>query len=571
MCRILAVLLLFFAPQLISAQGTNKYYSSPGNSSGYCSISSCNPTVCAANQYLNGCTFNNSGSCQGCTNTLLAGRYFSFNGQYSATGCVSSSCTSTCSNGQYTKDCGNPSTNPGVCTACSTVLTLNANSNYMPYTGPTYVCAQQAWPVCSNGQTNPTASTTGNGGCIPCTNTPTPGNTYASAQQYTAANNCAWTSCGAPTPGNYFNMPNSCNQVPQIVCGPGYTQTGATATSYGSCTQCAAPSPNSYFNTAGTCNTAPWNTCSPGQYLDGETIYNGGTCTGCGNSPTAGFYYSTTQQYSTPCALSTCTAAAFGYYFATPGVCTTTAWTTCTVGNTNPTASSTSNGACVPCSNAAPTAGYYWNPAQQYTAACSILQCTAPPLYKFFTTAGNCLTDNMAFCPAGQYNNNAGSIYLAGVCTNCPVSSTVYYTTNANALSNCPSSPCLSDCGIGRYRTGCGGATPTSPGTCTNCTGANATQQYTTTGGLGNLCTIAGCSYTCSSGQFIAGCGGPSTGLYCAPCTNAVPSITYYSGGQGNYYPNTCPTLPCPVFSNGYYNLGCGGTSAGSPAACTNT
>lgn len=562
--------LLWACISLVSAQGTNKYYSSPGNISGYCTISSCNPSACAANQYLLGCSFNVSGTCTTCTNTPAAGQYFSSNGQYSPTGCVSSACISSCSNGQYTANCGNPSTSPGACTACSTILTLNANSNYLPYTGATYVCAQQAWPTCSTGYTNPTANTISNGLCVACTNTPTAGNLYASAQQYTAASACAWTACAGPTAGNYFTTANSCTQAAQIACGPGYTQTGATTTSYGSCTPCSAPPANNYFTTANSCVYSAWNTCSAGQYLSGGSTTNPGTCTACANSPSAGQYYTPAQQFTSTCALSSCTVVS-GSYFATPGSCVATPWTNCSAGYTNPTATSISNGQCVACNNGASnTAGYYWNPAQQYTAACAILQCSAPAAYYYFTTAGSCATAPMTVCSAGLYNNNGGSIYLQGVCTACPLSSAVYYTANANAGSNCPSSTCTSDCGVGNYRKGCGGTTPTSAGSCQACSGANATQEYTTTGGLTDSCTIAGCSLTCLTGQYIANCGGPAGGLACAACTNAVPGVTYYYGGQGTYYPNTCPTQPCPVFGNGYYNAGCGGTSAGSPAACTN-
>ena len=60
---------------------------------------------------------------------------------------------------------------------------------------------------------------------------------------------------------------------------------------------------------------------------------------------------------------------------------------------------------------------------------------------------------------------------------------------------------------------------------------------------------------------------GAAGSLACAACTNAIPGVTYYYGGQGTFYPNTCPTQPCAVFGNGYYNAGCGRTSAGSPAA----
>jgi len=112
--------------------------------------------------------------------------------------------------------------------------------------------------------------------------------------------------------------------------------------------------------------------------------------------------------------------------------------------------------------------------------------------------------------------------------------------------------------------------TPTAQGACADCTQANASQQYIDTGGLSDSCTVAGCSKTCPTGQYITGCGGPVTGLGCAWCTNSQANVNYYTG-QGSYTIDSCPTAPCPVFDNGYYNLGCYNLSQGVPAACTNS
>ena len=584
-------LFVFFVLSLpiIDSQGTNKYYTSPGNSTGQCTIANCNPN-CPANQYLLGCTFNSSGACTNCVNTLTSGNYYSLSGGYSST-CTQASCT-LCSTGQYTANCAVPNTSPGTCTACSTVMTLNARSNWNTYSGPTYTCSQQAWPTCTVGQTNPTASTTNNGLCVACTNTVSPGYTYDPAQQNTAITACPTVLCTAG-------------------CSNGQSTTGCTPTTAGTCTSCGTPPTNNYWTAYGgttyVCTSASWTLCSVGYTNNAGTTTSAGSCSPCTNTPAAGSTYVTTPQYVAPasCATTTCTAGCSagsytsgctsttagsciscgtppsGYYYGAYTGPTQTcaqaqyALPTCAAGQYLSGNTSTSPGSCLPCGNTAPTAGYYWNPAQQYTSTCSILQCSAPAQYQYFTTAGACTTAAMTSCPAGQYNSNLGTnIYSAGTCTTCPLSYTVYYTANTNVSSNCPSSPCLGNCGVGFFRGNCGGTTTaTSAGACAACTGANSTQQYTTTGGNGGLtdaCTVTGCSLACQLGQYISGCGGPVTGLSCQWCTNSVANIKYYSG-VGSYTPISCPTLPCPVFENGYYNMGCYNTSQGVPAICTNT
>ena len=405
------VLFVYFSLPLIEAQGVNKYYSSPGNSSGVCSIAGCSFASCLANQYLFNCTFNNPGACVPCQPiTPSLGMYYSASGQFSST-CVSSPCV-TCGTGQYTTNCASPNIHPGDCTACASPPT---GYYYGNNTGPTQTCAD------------------------------------------------ARTQCPAPPTGYYYST----------------------------------------FGTSSTCLNAltPLPNCTAGQYRTGNTA--------------------------------------------------------------------TTTGSCAICANAAPGAGYYWDPSQQYSPTCSILQCTPPAQFTYFTTPGACTTTSMSVCPAGKKKTGSSNT-SDGSCVNCDPSTLVYYTANANAGSNCPSSPCLTNCGIGRYRSGCGGNTPTSQGVCTDCTQANISQQYIDSGGLTDSCTIQGCALTCLTGQYITGCGGPVTGLSCAWCTNSVPNVNYYTD-QGSYLPTSCPTAPCPVFENGYYTMGCYNTSQGQRVACTNS
>ena len=351
----------------------------------------------------------------------------------------------------------------------------------------------------------------------------------------------------------------------------------------GSCQPCQPSTPpvGKYFSATGqfspTCVSSPCVTCGTGQYTANCGVPNThqGTCTQCATPP-SGYYYGVNTGPLQTCleAQTQCPSPPVGFYYSTYGTTSTcanalTALPNCNAGQYRSGNTATTTGSCVACTNPAPTAGYYWNPSQQYAATCSILQCSAPAQYNYFTTPGDCSTSAMTLCPAGK-KNTGSSLTSAGTCVNCTYSKIFYYTTNANAGSDCPFSTCLSDCGIGRYRSGCGGDTPTEQGSCVACTQANVSQHYTDTGGLTDSCTIAGCSKTCLTGQYITGCGGPVTGLSCDWCTNSVRNVDYYTG-QGTYLPTSCPTAPCPVFENGYYTLGCYNTSQGERVACTNS
>jgi hypothetical protein len=351
----------------------------------------------------------------------------------------------------------------------------------------------------------------------------------------------------------------------------------------GTCVPCnpSTPPAGRFFSATGqfspTCVSSPCVTCATGQVTANCGVPNThqGTCTEC-STPPNGFYYGANTGPLQTCAQAQiqCPAPAVGFYYSTFGTTPTcvnalTALPNCAGGFYRLGNTATAVGSCAACTNLAPTAGFFWDPAQQYTPSCSILQCSAPTQFTYFTTPGSCDTAAMTVCPAGR-TNTGSSLTSAGSCVNCTFSLSVYYTANDNAGSNCPSLPCLSDCGIGRYRLGCGGHTPAAPGSCVDCTQANASQKYTTTGGLTDSCIVVGCARTCLIGQYITGCGGPITGLSCAWCTNSVPNVDYYIG-QGTYLPTSCPTAPCPVFENGFYTLGCFNTSQGQRVACTNS
>ena len=72
-------------------------------------------------------------------------------------------------------------------------------------------------------------------------------------------------------------------------------------------------------------------------------------------------------------------------------------------------------------------------------------------------------------------------------------------------------------------------------------------------------------SSMCTAGQYLSGCGGSSVGT-CAPCTN-MPSSGYYYTGLGNLQ-DACPYAACISCGPGATLTGCGGTSPGSCASC---
>ena len=78
----------------------------------------------------------------------------------------------------------------------------------------------------------------------------------------------------------------------------------------------------------------------------------------------------------------------------------------------------------------------------------------------------------------------------------------------------------------------------------------------------GVICYL--CVDTCSTGQYLSGCGGRSRGT-CAQCSNAA-SNAYYTG-NGNQA-NACPTAVCGACPAGQQRTGCGGLYPGTCAAC---
>ena len=126
---------------------------------------------------------------------------------------------------------------------------------------------------------------------------------------------------------------------------------------------------------------------------------------------------------------------------------------------------------------------------------------------------------------------------------------------------------CLSNCGVGQYRSGCSGI---NPGSCIACTGLPANQYWTSTGGLTNTCGKQSCdSSSCGVGYYLSGCSGTSSGT-CEACTGLGTGEHWTSNGG---FTDSCSKAQCQVSSCavGEYLQGCGddSVSAGTCVSCT--
>ena len=307
----------------------------------------------------------------------------------------------------------------------------------------------------------------------------------------------------------------------------------------------STPGGNRYYsspgNASGYCSIAACNAgaCGNGQYLYGCNFNSSGVCTSCTLPVLSSLqYYSSNGVFSNNCGVSSCQ--------------------TCPNGQYNFGCSGSSAGTCAPCSNQGTlNPGYYWKPNTCPTLTCTQLQqptcangqylagatsttlgtctsCGTPPAYKYWLPYTGpsyvCTYSNQTTCAPGYVNSlvSSYSTTTAGTCSACPTSTySFYYTANTNPLSNCPMASCpVSSCGTGLYLMGC---TNANLGQCVACTNANSTQEYSSNGGMTNNCHVVGCTYTCSPGQYISGCGGLASSLSCAQCN---PPLLYLQPGN---------------------------------------
>ncbi len=276
--------------------GVNKYYTSSGNTSGYCTVAACSFAACQPWQYLAGCSFNVSGACKDCTLPVLGTlQYYSGTGQF-ADNCVVSACQ-TCPNGYYNTGCGGG--NPGICTPCGTPP---ADKYWQPNTGPVSSCTSVPIDACTSpsGYYNVDSNETFGGICVACNVSRCPIGQYLtgcsgknpgfcidctganSTQEFSTngltanMNSCTITGCAYKCPaGQYITG-----------CGGPSTRLGC-----GNCTNAIADinyydrptdvAPAYYSNT---CSVATCPTCSTGSYTLGCGGTSPGVCAFCINT-----------------------------------------------------------------------------------------------------------------------------------------------------------------------------------------------------------------------------------------------------------------------------------------------
>ena len=270
---------------LVSAQGNNKYYTGPGNFSGYCPISACTASDCHAYQYKSGCSFNSSGTCTNCTG-LAAGKYFSSSGTGLTDNCIQTRCAD-CGAGFYNLGCS--ASSAGTCVACSAGL-LPAHNYWTVPADATVVCPYTNQSVCPPGQKNTGYSSTSSGTC---------------------------SACPALAAGFYFTLPTSptenCNTAAQEVCPAGKVNVGYSSSSAGTCQNCPALQNGKYYvaNTASNTDCAAATRdcsdegCSIGQYKKDCAGTNSGVCAPCTTANASQIYVST-GGWSNTCLVSGC-------------------------------------------------------------------------------------------------------------------------------------------------------------------------------------------------------------------------------------------------------------------------
>jgi hypothetical protein len=277
------VALLFCYLNPVESQGVNKYYTGPGNYSGYCPIQSCTASNCQAYQYKSGCTFNTSGVCTNCTG-LVAGKYFSSSGTGLTDNCIQSKCTD-CQAGFYNSGCS--ASSAGTCVACSGGL-LPANNYWTVPADATAVCPYTAQAVCLAGEKNIGYDSTSSGTCSPCP---------------------------APATGFYFTLPTSptenCATKKQTLCPAGQVNNGYSHVSAGTCQNCVGLINGKYYinNTAPSSNCPTSDCvdtgCATGQYKKGCTGTSSGVCAPCTNANASQVYVST-GSWSNTCLVDGC-------------------------------------------------------------------------------------------------------------------------------------------------------------------------------------------------------------------------------------------------------------------------
>lgn len=350
------------------AQGANKYYTGPGNYTGYCPIGTCSVanSGCATYQYVSGCTFNTSGVCTDYTG-ITPGKYFSGSsglGLSNSEG-VQTMCT----------PCGAGSSNPGCsassagsCVTCSAGL-LPANNYWTVPPNATVVCPYAAQAVAAPG-----FKITGQN------------STFAGVS----------VSCSAVSTLLYFATPilptENCVTAAKTICAAGNKNVGSSTISAGACQACSNQVPGTYWiaNTAYTDNCPSaicLDSCGVGQYRKFCTGIVSGTCSPC-TTANASQAYVTSGNWTDSCKVDGCVKTCpTGQYISNCGA----------NGITQATLT------CSNCNNNVANVNFYWTQGSYLIGSCTVAACK--------------------ICDNGNYLVGCGSVASSGLsvgtCTTC--------------------------------------------------------------------------------------------------------------------------------------------------------
>lgn len=315
------------------AQGVNKYYNGPGNSSGYCPIKTCTAADCQPYQYKSGCLFDSPGTCTDCTG-IAAGKYFSGSGTGLTDACVQALCTA-CPAGTYNSGCS--ASSAGSCVACNS-NNLPANNYWKVPASATDACLYAPQTVCLAGQKNVGYNSTYEGRCVSCT----------------------------VVDGYYFNPPinptENCIKTAFPVPPTGQMLVGANSTFAGVIMSCPQLANGQYYTsgvnpcTAASCSDS---NCKIGQYNQGCSGTNNGTCAPCTGANSSQIYV-TKGSWSNTCQVGGCVkVCASGQYVVGCGV----------------DGISSSDLTCGSCTNAVANINYYVGQGGYTPGSCPVSVC----------------------------------------------------------------------------------------------------------------------------------------------------------------------------------------------------
>eukprot|EP00808_Paulinella_micropora_P001536 g80715.t1 len=500
------------------------------------SCKACNPELCEVGQWLSGCQGANPGVCTPCVNKPSASHFISHGG-------LTGNCEFECNKGFYWSE------REGACLHCAT--------------------------DCASGQFRLGCGGGSQGSCVECSNLP---------------QDAFWTndggledSCQWACLRGLYRDPVLPMCLPCISCNRGQYRTGCGGTDAGQCRACTNAPPNAVHNVADNCG---W-TCVAAFYQVNNT------CQACPTDCPVGQYrFDCGQEYHGSCVA--CTGRPVGSIFTTGGGLTDSCAWTCLaqhylvgVGD---------NQECLPCQRC--EVGQYRVGCGQNTGSGTCRACTLSVQNARFTTDGGfedncewacadnfylssssqggqqCIACNRSVCAVGEYLMDCGGASAGRCvpCTNKPAAAR--YTSNGGLSNACAFAcnerffldagqgtcvQCETDCPVGQYRVGCGGA---DAGRCTPCSNLPVEAYWTSDGGLSDTC-LWSCNagswkadedcVTCAScpvGSWRDNCGGENPGL-CKPCQNAVQNSRYTTGGST--VPNSCQWVCDPYF---YYQNG---------------